>query len=141
MTLYVLIIELNIIVGASPQSVVPFGTHPTSTPLKDRTNSYKEHGTSPYERRGPISPKSHKTDFTKFAQSPSNMEGPISFIGPELAEETLMNVSFYFFPFIMYTINISHLCLDHNLRIILKHPSTFNVLLFITISYVLDVYL
>ena len=28
-----------------------------------------------------------------FAQSPPNMEGPIMFVAPELAEETLMDVS------------------------------------------------
>ena len=95
----------------SPQSVLQFspGSTPPSdlhsispTSLKNRTTLYKEHGSSPYDRRGSLnstSPrnvnKSTSGSMPMFINSPTNMEGPISFVGPKLVEETLMNVSYF----------------------------------------------
>jgi hypothetical protein len=47
-------------------------------------------------------------DDLAFAQSPPNMEGPIMFVAPELAEETLMDVSAAFLNFLLYVLFSFH---------------------------------
>ena len=82
--------------------MVPYSSSPSSLPrespvsnarersnsLKDRSGSFDKGArrSSPYEVESP-------TSRVPYCQSPPNMEGPISFVAPELAEETLMDVS------------------------------------------------
>ena len=82
--------------STSSTMVVPYSgsqgsLHHTSTnpSLRERAPSF------PRQRHlsGPQAGEEAPPSSLPYAQSPPNMEGPIMFVAPELAEETLMDVS------------------------------------------------
>ncbi|XP_045172777.2 serine/threonine-protein kinase ULK2-like [Mercenaria mercenaria] len=79
--------------GESPQqdtrTVIPFAGFGSRERINSG-NSDKSDRSATYIRRG-TSLEASPPPALMYAQSPSNMEGPIAFVAPELSEETLMD--------------------------------------------------
>lgn len=83
--------------GANPGAVIQYGSiggskEILSSPMKERCGSCDSDKSGLYLQKVAQSPSPPML----FAQSPSNMEGPVAFIAPGLNEETLMDVRFDF---------------------------------------------
>lgn len=96
-------------VSPSNNSMVPYSSsqgslhHVASAPgLRDRTTSLSR------QRR--LSGAEEAPSNLPFTQSPPNMEGPIMFVAPELAEETLMDVSTFASCLLSCTLSASFSC-------------------------------
>ena len=80
----------NLLFSEGGRTVIPFAGS------RKRLNSDNSDKTGSLERGGSVrfSLETSPPPSLMYAQSPPNMEGPITFVAPELAEETLMDVSF-----------------------------------------------
>lgn len=81
--------------GESPgenRTIIPFAgsRERINSGSSDKSNSLERERSSSYLRRG-TSTEASPPPSLMYAQSPSNMEGPIMFVAPELSEETLMS--------------------------------------------------
>ena len=73
------------------RTVIPFAGFGGSRERINSGGSDKSDRSAGYTRR-PVPNEASPPPTLMYAQSPSNMEGPITFVAPELSEETLMDV-------------------------------------------------
>ena len=92
--------------------MMPFGSQTGSnnvitSPSRDHPMALDNDRSGVYHRHSAGSPSPPQN--VMFAQSPPNMEGPVAFVAPCLAEETLMDVSEITVRFSHYSCIMSHL--------------------------------
>lgn len=73
------------------RTVIPFAGYGSHERINSGSSDKSDKSAS-YVRRA-TSVEASPPPTVMYAQSPSNMEGPITFVAPELSEETLMDVS------------------------------------------------
>lgn len=82
------------------RTVIPFAGFGGSREHINSGGSDKSDRSGSYVRRT-TSTEASPPPALMYAQSPSNMEGPIAFVAPELSEETLMDVMILHIYFIL----------------------------------------
>lgn len=82
------------------RTVIPFAGLGSRERINSGGSDKSERSTG-YMRRGQ-STEASPPPAVMYAQSPSNMEGPITFVAPELSEETLMDVSVFMIKFLVF---------------------------------------
>lgn len=67
---------------------------------------------SPFNRRNSAFMETSPPSSLLYAQSPPNMEGPITFVAPELAEDTLMDVRMFLITVYLQTCTFLQVSVD-----------------------------
>lgn len=96
---------VHLVLFKDSRTVIPFAGFGGSRERINSGGSDNVEKSGAYLRRA-TSASTSPPPAIMYAQSPSNMEGPITFVAPELSEETLMDVSCSLRTFVVQKITI-----------------------------------